>query len=319
MTGYNVNNNLQDCSSVLITGGSGLIGKHLTSSLLTKGYRVSHLSRKVIKGGKVRSFMWDPEKGSVDPDAFAGIDCIVHLAGANIGEKLWTKTRKREILESRVHSAGLLFDTIQSLGISLRGFISASASGIYGSETSQKIFNEEDPAAGDFLGSVCKSWEESADLFDKAGIRTVKIRTGVVLDKSDSALSKLMMPGKFGFLVLTGSGHQYMPWIHIKDLTNIYLRAIEDSTMTGTYNAVAPQYITHKEFIKVLARTMRLPVFPVPIPGFVLKAFMGEMSDIVLKGSRVSSEKIINAGYRFNYTNLEEALENILGNINDES
>jgi uncharacterized protein (TIGR01777 family) len=170
--------------SVLITGGSGLIGKHLTSSLLAEGYRVSYLSRKPLIGGQVRSFLWDPENRSVDPEAFTGIDFIVHLAGANIGEKRWTKSRKREILESRVKSAGLLFNTIQSKGICLKGFISASASGIYGSNTSLKIFNEPDPAADDFLGSVCKSWEESADLFCNAGIRTVKIRTGVVLEKA---------------------------------------------------------------------------------------------------------------------------------------
>jgi hypothetical protein len=312
MSEYNTDKNERKCSSVLITGGSGLIGKHLTVLLLARGYIVSHLSRKEIKGDKVRSFIWDPEKMSVDKAAFTGIDFIVHLAGANIGEKRWTKTRKRKILESRVNSAGLLFDSIRSIGIGLKGFISASASGIYGSETTEKIFKEPDPAADDFLGLVCKSWEESADLFATAGIRTVKIRTGVVLEKNDSALSKLMMSGKFGFLVQTGSGQQYMPWIHINDLCNIYLRAIEDTSMTGPYNAVAPQHVKHEEFIKTLAGVMRLPVFPVPVPGFVLKAVLGEMSDIILKGSRVSSEKLTAEGYVFDYHKLETALENII-------
>jgi uncharacterized protein (TIGR01777 family) len=298
--------------SVLITGGSGLIGKHLTSSLLAEGYIVSHLSRRVIKDGKVRSFLWDPVKSSVNPEAFAGIDFIVHLAGANIGERRWTTKRKREIMESRANSAAFLFNTIRSEGTRLKGFISASATGIYGSETSRKIFFEADPPADDFLGSVCKSWEDSADLFGNAGIRTVKIRTGIVLDKSDSALSKLIMPAKFGFLVQAGSGHQYMPWIHIKDLCNIYLRAIGDSTMTGPYNAVAPQHVTHEEFIKTLAGVMRLPVFPVNVPGFVLKAALGKMSDVILCGSCVSSEKISASGYRFTYRNLKEALENII-------
>jgi len=312
MSEHKTNKNTRNCSSVLIAGGSGLIGKHLTLLLLAEGYSVSHLSRKEIKDGKVRSFMWNPEKMIIDRHAFNGIDFIIQLAGANIGEKRWTKTRKREILESRVNSTGFLFDTIRSMDISLKGFISASASGIYGSETSRKIFNELDPEGDDFLGSVCKSWEESAGLFFKAGIRTVKIRTGVVLEKSDSALSRLMMPGKFGFLVQTGSGHQYMPWIHIKDLCNIYLRAIRDTAMTGPYNAVAPQHVTHEEFIKTLAGVMRLPVFPVPVPGFVLKAVLGEMSDIILKGSRVSSDKITAEGYVFEYHNLEAALENII-------
>jgi uncharacterized protein (TIGR01777 family) len=312
MSEYKTNINVRNSSSVLITGGSGLIGTHLTSLLLAEGYEVSHLSRKVIKDGKVKSYTWDPEKRNIDTDALTGIDFIVHLAGANIGEKRWTEDRKREILESRVNSARFLYDTMLSRQISLKGFISASASGIYGSETSQKIFSEPDTPADDFLGSVCKLWEESADLFNNAGIRTVKIRTGLVLEKTDSALSKLMMPGKFGFLLKMGSGHQYMPWIHIKDLCNIYLRAIKDQMIRGPYNAVAPQHVTHQEFIISLAGVMKLPVFPLSVPGFVLKAGLGEMSDVVLKGSRVSSEKIIKSGYIFSFGNLTNALENVI-------
>jgi hypothetical protein len=136
MSGFNTDNDVINNTSVLITGGSGMIGKHLTSSLLEKGFSVSHLSRQANKPGIVRTYLWDPEKKSVDPGAFSGIDFIVHLAGANVGEKRWTEKRKREILESRVGSARFLFETIQSLGISLKGFISASATGIYGSQTS---------------------------------------------------------------------------------------------------------------------------------------------------------------------------------------
>jgi uncharacterized protein len=299
-------------TSVLITGGSGLIGRHLTSTLLAEGYKVTHLSRKIIKSGSVKSFIWDPEKRSADPAAFEGIDFIVHLAGANIGEKCWTKSRKREILQSRINSAGFLFETVQSMGVKLKGFISASASGIYGSETTDKVFTEDDHSAGDFLGTVCKSWEQSADLFEKAGIRTVKIRTGVVLEKSDSALSRLMMPGKFGFLVQIGRGNQFMPWIHIRDLCNIYLKAIEDPGMRGVYNAVAPQQVTHHEFIHQLAKTMRVGVFPLPIPGFLLRGILGEMSVVVLKGNKISCEKIRNAGFSFLYEDLKNALENII-------
>jgi uncharacterized protein len=312
MSGSKMNKNATNYSSVLITGGSGLIGKYLTTSLLEKGYRVSLLSRKAAKGENVISFLWDPEKNIVDTDAFKDVDFIVHLAGANIGEERWTEKRKEEILDSRVHSAGFLFETVQKLGINLKGYISASASGIYGSVTSERIFSEADPPAGDFLGTVCKSWEESADLFAKAGIRTVKIRTAVVLERSDSALSKLMMPAKFGFLVQTGSGKQYMPWIHINDLINIYVKAIEDPLMSEAYNAVAPQHVTHKEFMKVLGAKMKKPVFPVPVPEFVLRTFLGEMSDVVLKGSRISDRKIISSGYNFNFGTLEDALDQIL-------
>ena len=298
--------------SVLITGGSGLIGKYLTSSLLSAGYSVSHLSRKIYQIEHVRVFLWDPEKRMIDPVSMEGVDFIIHLAGANIGARRWTRERKKEILESRTESARFLHQTVTGRGIQLKAFISASASGIYGTETSEKIFSENDPAAGDFLGNVCKQWEEAADLFARSGIRTVKIRTAVVLEKNDSALSKLMKPGKFGFLVQTGTGLQYMPWIHIRDLCNIYLKAIEDSNMAGAYNAVAPQHVTHFNLMHVLAKIMRVSLIPVPVPGFVLKAVLGEMSDVILYGSRVSSEKLINSGYRFRFKTIEAALDNVI-------
>jgi len=303
--------NLQKNLSVLISGGSGLIGTHLTTSLLTAGYKVTHLSRKGNQSGKARVFMWDPEKKLIDHEAFEGLDFIIHLAGANIGEKRWTIKRKEEIIKSRVNSTRFLHKTVVDNGIRLKAFISASATGIYGSETSEKIFNENDPPASDFLGSVCKQWEAAADLFYNSGIRTVKIRSGVVLEKSDSALSKLMASGKFGFLIQTGTGLQYMPWIHVNDLCNIYIEALEDSEMGGAYNAVAPQQVTHREFIHVLAKVMKLPVLP-PVPGFLIRIALGEMSEMILNGSRISSEKIMNTGYSFQFKTLENALYNII-------
>jgi hypothetical protein len=298
--------------SVLITGGGGLIGKHLTSILTEAGYNVSHLSRNIKKPGDIKVFMWDPEKKLIDASSLNGIDFIIHLAGANIGDKRWTRKRKEEIIKSRVDSARFLHKTITDNQIPLKAFISASATGIYGSETSSKIFVENDHPAQDFLGSVCRQWEEAADLFSDSGIRTVKIRTAVVLEKNDSALSKLMMPGKFGFLIKTGSGFQYMPWIHVTDLCSIYLKALEDSGIRGAFNAVAPQPVTHNEFMKTLGKILKLPVLSVAVPDFVLRAVLGEMSDVILKGSRVSSDKIISTGFRFRYWMLEDALIDVL-------
>jgi uncharacterized protein (TIGR01777 family) len=309
----NQTNKKQKKLSVLITGGSGLIGKYLTSLLLAKGYSVSHLSRNENHPEGVKVFRWDPEKMMVDSKAFEGTDFIIHLAGANIGEKRWTRKRKNEILTSRVISTRLIHKSIAEGGIRLKAFISASATGFYGAVTSSKIFAEDDPPGTDFLGSVCKKCEEAADLFSSSGIRTVKIRTGVVLEKNDSALSKLMVPAKFGFLIQTGTGLQYMPWIHIKDLCNIYLKAIEDSAMTGAFNAAAPQNVTHTEFMQTLARVMKVRIIAVPVPGFVIRAVFGEMSDVILKGSRVSSEKILNSGYAFCYNMLDAALSDIVG------
>jgi uncharacterized protein len=304
--------NLKKRPSVLITGGSGVIGKYLTTVLLAQGYNVSHLSRNAHQTGSIRVFRWDPEQKFIDPLLSEGIDFIIHLAGANIGDKRWTKKRKEEIVTSRVDSVKFLKKIIYDKGIRLKGFITASATGYYGSVTSEKIFNEEDPPGKDFLGNTCRLWEEASDLFGKDDIRTVKIRTAIVLEKNDSALTKLMLPAKYGFVIRTGNGHQYMPWIHINDLCNIYLKAIEDQNMNGAYNAVSPEHVTHNDFLRTMARVMKRPVFIPPVPSFIIRATFGEMSDVILKGSRISSEKIENAGYRFLFNNLEDALKNVI-------
>ena len=307
-----INTIIMEHKSVLITGGSGLVGRYLTNLLLSKGYSVSHLSRSGKSRKEVTVFKWDPENGTIDKDALSGINYLVHLAGANIGEKKWTISRKKEILNSRVESANLLFSKIRENRADLKAFISASAVGYYGSSTSDKSYDESDPCGTDFLASICKSWEAAADQLTDIGIRTVKIRSGLVLEKTDSALSKLMMAGKFGFLVQTGNGRQYMPWIHIKDLTGIYLKAIEDQTMTGAFNAVAPQHVTHSEFMAILGKVMKRTVLPVYVPAFLLKTVLGEMSEVILKGNKISSEKIVTTGYVFNYPELEGALKDII-------
>ena len=298
-------------SAVLITGGSGLIGRYLTSALLSEGYRVSHLSRGTPQFGRVRVFRWNPEEGIIDPAAFIETDYIVHLAGANIGEKRWSRKRREQIGSSRIDSARLLYKAITENGIRLKAFISASGISYYGTQTSEKIFTEDDPPADDFLGTLTRKLEEAADLFGQNGVRTVKIRSAVVLEKNDSALKRIMMPTQFGFLARTGNSRQYMPWIHINDICRIYLKAIEDPGMSGAYNAVSPQHVTHHEFMNNLAAAISRPLFPVPVPGFLLKIIYGEMADIILKGSRVSSEKIRNAGFSFEFENLKKALDNI--------
>jgi uncharacterized protein (TIGR01777 family) len=304
----NVNND--HIPSVLISGGSGLIGRYLTSKLLGEGYKVSHLSRQTDGSGNVRVFSWG--SGDLNPGVFEGIDYLVNLSGANIGEKRWTKRRKEEILNSRVRSTELLFKTIAGNKINLKAYIAASAAGYYGSVTSDKIFSEDDAPGGDFLGSVCRLWEEGADQFAGLGIRTVKIRTAVVLEKHDSALSRLMTPARFGLVTRLGNGKQYFPWIHINDLCNIYLKAITDENMLGAYNAVAPQHINHNDFVRTMAAEMKRPVFLPPVPAPILRLVLGEMSDIVLKGSRISSDKIVGAGYKFRFARLDEALKSVI-------
>lgn len=298
--------------SVLITGGNGLIGKYLTSALLAEGYKVSHLSRQTNSFGKVRVFRWEPAHEYLNPEAFEGIDCLVHLSGANIGEKRWSLSRKKEIRSSRVDSANLLFRTVREKNINLKAFVTASAVGYYGSLTSERIFTEGDPPSDDFLGTTCRLWEESADLFEGIGIRTVKIRTAVVLAKNDSALDKLMKPARFGLVLRLGNGKQYFPWIHINDLCDIYLKAIKDQNMSGPYNAVAPEHVNHDDFVRTMASVMEKPVFLPHVPAWILRAVLGKKSEIVLTGSRISSEKIINAGYSFRYENLAGALKSVI-------
>ncbi len=299
-------------TSVMITGGSGLVGRYLTSLLLSENFKVSHLSTQTPQFGLVRVFRWDPARGILDPAHLHDVDYIIHLAGANIGEKRWTAKRKREITDSRIESARLLHKTITENGIALKGFISASATGYYGSLPSDHIFSEEDPPAKDFLGTTCRLWEESALLFEKSKIRTAIIRTGVVLKKDRGVLEKLPATAKLGFLVSLGNGRQYMPWIHISDLCNIYLKAITDSSMSGPYNAAAPQHLSHRDFMKILSEVMRKPLMPFPVPGILVRIALGEMADVILGGSRVSSSKIISSGFGFNHGDLNEALEELL-------
>jgi uncharacterized protein (TIGR01777 family) len=305
-------NNSDKVKSLLITGGSGFVGGHLTNLLLEKGYKVSHLSVKNKHVSGVRFFEWNIRAGTIDIEALHGIDCIVHLAGANIGANRWTKKRKAEIVNSRVDSAKLLFKTLSDQKIKLKAFISASAVGYYGSEISENIFSEENEPGKDFLANTCRLWEKSADLFAETGVRTVKIRTGIVLDKNEGALPKLYNPAHNGFVIRTGSGRQYMPWIHIVDLCNIYLKAIEDNNMDGPYNAVSPQHTDHNNFIRFMAGIIKRPLFLPPVPSFVLKIILGEMADLVLKGNRVSSQKIREAGYSFKFSDLEGAFKDLL-------
>lgn len=303
-------------ATVLITGGSGLIGRYLTSMLLERGYRVAHLSRSAGQFGTVRVYRWNPEMKILDPVVFDGIDYVVHLAGANIGQSRWTLERKKELVSSRVESAMLLHKTITENNIRLKAFVSASGVGYYGSVTSERIFIEEDPPANDFTGTLCRLWEGAADLFDKSGIRTVKLRSAVVLEKNDSALTKMVQTEKLGFLGRAGSGMQYMPWIHIEDMCNIYIKAIEDEKMNGAYNAVSPSHKTHKEFITDLGKVLNISLI-LPVPSSVLKFRYGEMADIILKGSRVSPGKIMDSGYSFIFNGLYDALSDIYSGLPD--
>ena len=296
---------------VLITGGTGLIGKHLTSLLLSEGYRVSVLSRHSgNQGDEVLIHKWSPEKKFLDPSVFKGVDYVIHLAGENLGKKRWTTARKKRLLESRVSTAKLLYNVIESNNINIKAFITASGSNYYGTLTSEKIFSENDQPGEDFLAALCQKWEDAADLFRQSGFRTVILRQGIVLQKDNPALKRLIFPSRFGFLVRVGNGKQYMPWIHINDLVNIYLKAINDNSMTGPYNASSPRNITYNEFIETMGIVLKRSVI-LPLPAFLIRLIFGKMADLILNGSRVSAKKIQDTGFRFFYSDLRYALENL--------
>ncbi|MEO6189272.1 MAG: TIGR01777 family oxidoreductase [Saprospiraceae bacterium] len=293
---------------ILIAGGSGVIGISLSQFLKQKGYQVSILSRSESQSSPFKTYLWNPEKDEIDKDAFENLKYVIQLSGANISEKRWTNERKKEIIESRIRTTNLLFLTIKNSKIKLKAFISASAIGYYGAVSSNHIYTESDPAGGDFLAKTCIEWEKTADQFNNIGIRTIKIRTGIVLTKTGGALSKMTMPIKFGFGSALGSGEQYFPWIHISDLCQIYLKAMRDDNMNGAYNAVAPSFIMNKDFTKSLAKALDKPLWLPNIPSFILKMIFGEMSIVLLHGSRISSEKLLAAGYHFQFKEIENTL-----------
>ena len=295
--------------NVLISGGSGFVGNHLTELLLSKGYTVSILSRSEKQNKKdIFYYKWDVAKQFIEEDAVLKADYIIHLAGENIAEKRWTAKRKAAIIDSREKSAQLLYMVLKKHYKKLDAFISASAVGYYGAVNGQEICTEDDAPANDFLGYACQKWEDSIDFIENLNIRTVKIRTGLVMGKDDGFLKKLVPLFKYRLGSALGSGKQYMPWIHIDDLCGIYLQAIVNSEMSGPYNAAVNDDTTNSIFSKTLARIFGYSIWLPNVPEFILKMTLGEMSKIVLTGRRVSSDKIEQTGFEFKFTDLEEAL-----------
>lgn len=299
--------------NVLISGGSGFIGRNLTTLLLAKGYSVSILSRSEKQNkGDVFYYKWDVAKQTIDEEAILKADYIIHLAGENIAEKRWTAKRKAAIIDSREKSTQLLYSILKKHYKKLDAFVSASAVGIYGAVNGEEICTEDMKPANDFLGYTCQKWEDSIDFIENLNIRTVKIRTGLVLGRNDGFLKKLIPLFKYRLGSALGSGKQYMPWIHVDDLCAIYLQAISDASMEGPYNAAICDNTTNTVFSKTLARVFGYSIWLPNVPAFVLKLVMGEMAKIVLTGRRVSSDKIEQTGFKFKFNNLEEALRNCL-------
>lgn len=292
--------------TVLITGGTGLIGKNLTAHLTGRGYEVIILSRKnaTSENKQVTYAVWNIDKQEIDTNALAKADYIIHLAGAGVADKRWTKKRKKEIIDSRVKSGELLVRALKENSNNVKAVISASGIGWYGEDDSdfsaRKDFTELTPASDDFLGQTCKQWEKSLEPCTQLNIRLVILRTGIVLSNEGGALAEFIKPLRFGIAPILGNGKQIVSWIHIDDLARIYINAIENENISGVYNAVAPSPVSNKELVLHLARIKRGNFFiPVYVPSFILKLLLGEMSIEVLKSANVNGDKIKSTGFKF--------------------
>ena len=305
--------------TILITGGTGMIGTRLTELLLAKGYEVIILSRQSSGVSRekvgVSYANWDVANQTIDKEAIAKADHIIHLAGAGVADKRWNTKRKQEIVDSRTQSSELIVKALQETSNQVQSVISSSAIGWYGADTAiskEHGFAEDSIADNQFLGNTCRLWEESIEPVTRLGKRLVKLRTGIVLSNNGGALVEFKKPLKAGLATILGSGDQVVSWIHVDDLCNMFIYAIENAELQGAYNAVAPHPVTNKQLTIALARQMRGNFYiPVYVPSFVLKIVMGEMSIEVLKSATVSAHKIQLARFDFQYPTIESALEEL--------
>jgi uncharacterized protein len=303
-------------STVLITGGTGLVGKALSHALLAKGYEIIILSRgqknKEVQPG-ISYARWDIKKQYIDVSAIQKADHIVHLAGAGVVEKKWTEAYKKEIRASRIESSRLIIEALRNNENKVKTVVSSSAIGWYGEDTEPvKPFVEGDPPADNFLGQTCKLWEESIEPVTGLGKRLVKFRTGIVLGNEGGAYAEFKKPVHLGIAPVLGSGRQVVSWIHIDDLCRMFIAAIENENMHGSYNAVASLPVTNRQLMLTIANTIKGKFYiPVQVPSFVLKIMLGDRSIEILKSATVSNKKILDTGFRLHFENIEDAIKNL--------
>jgi uncharacterized protein (TIGR01777 family) len=296
--------------NILISGGSGLVGTNLISKLTSKGHTIVNLTTNPKKVGKTKNISnvyWNPAKGEIDKTQVENIDAVINLAGFNISNK-WTEANKKEMIDSRVESTALLVKAVLESSSKPSVFISTSASGYY--VASPNAMTEESPAGKDFLSTMSTLWEKETDALNQTSIRKVIFRVSVVIDKNDGAVGKMLPFFKLGLGAAIGSGKQMMSWIHLDDLTNMYIHALE-SNISGAYNATADIQCTNKEFSKALSKALNRPFFLPNIPKFVLQILFGEMSILLFQERNLSNQKIKSTGFTFKYSNILSALNSI--------
>ncbi len=294
---------------IVITGASGMIGTALSTFLSCAGHEVRSLVRRSPKDTEI---FWDPYHKEIDKTALESVDVVVHLAGTSIAAGRWTAARKAQILKSRGEGTRFLAEALASLKHPPKTFISSSAIGFYG-DRGEEVLTEESPAGQGFLTDVCKAWEEATQPAQKAGIRVVNVRTGIVLSANGGALPKMVLPILMGAGGVIGSGRQWMSWIALEDLIGIFNFLIQTPSVSGPVNATAPWATTNRAFTKTLGKVLKRPTL-FPLPSFMVKTLFGEMGEVLLlEGQQVKPFKLTEAGFSFLYPDLESALRWELG------
>lgn len=306
--------------TVLLTGGTGLIGTRLTELLQQQGYAVGLLVREATPKDRippgVSTYAWDVRRGQIDDRALSAADHLIHLAGAGIADERWTDERKREILESRTRSAALLAEGLRRTGHRPHSFVSSSAIGYYGADTGPEYMSEQYTPGLDFMAEVCVAWEEAADEVAALGVRTVKLRTGIVLSEKGGALAKLAAPIRYGVGAPLGSGKQFQSWIHLDDVCRMYIAAMENEGWNGSYNAVAPNPVTNEELTRTVAAVLRRPLWLPNVPEWALKTWFGDMAVVVTGGSYVLNQRIrLETDFQYRFPELRSALEDLLKKV----
>jgi uncharacterized protein (TIGR01777 family) len=292
-----------------------LIGKKITENLLETGFQIHYLTTGKSKTNILQGatgFYWNPEQNQIDLKCFYGVDTIIHLAGSTVSKR-WTKSYKEKIYSSRINSSKLLLKGIEDLNgeHQIKHLVSASAIGVYPSDFNDYFDEEAEVSRTTFMERVVVDWENETDSFSSEGISIAKLRIGLVLSESGGVLGTLKLPTYFGLGAAFGSGKQGQSWIHMNDLVGIFLKAVEDQ-WEGVFNAVAPNPVTQSEFIASLSRALKRPYFLPPIPAFLIRIGAGEMSDLVLDSHWISSQKVIDKGYSFQYTDIQKALDDLI-------
>lgn len=300
--------------TILITGGTGLVGSALGTFLLEAGYRIMILSRdkRMDPAGEgVTHAFWDPLKNEIDDAAVLEADCIIHLAGENVGSGRWSRKKKQAIADSRVKGTRVIYNALSRLPHHVKTFVSASGTSYYGDQHGQFMVESDRPGR-DFLAQVCGSWEREADQISNLGVRVVVLRTGLVLCRETGLLPALSGPLRFGIAPIPGNGDAWLSWIHLKDLVRIYGLSVSNQKMSGVYNAVSPFPVSLGQLVTDFARIAKGRFYiPLYVPAFFLKTFLGDKGQEILKSSRVSAEKLMRTGFEFSFPTIGNALEDL--------